>query len=71
MDTNDQKKRCEKTTFPLGNIYITPGAQAQLSHEDTLTALARHSRGDWGEVGTEDRNENELSVKGRFRHSCG
>lgn len=51
----------------LGRLCITPGAEAALSHEDVLTALSRHVRGDWGEVGPADAAENELSVREGFR----
>lgn len=31
-----------------------------------LRALARHARGDWGDVSADDRRENELSIKEGF-----
>ena len=67
METKSRRNRFEKRNFPLGGIYITPGAQAQLGNEDTLAALSRHARGDWGDVGDEDWDENELSLKEGFR----
>lgn len=53
--------------FPLGRLLITPGAQAALTNEDALTALSRHAQGDWGDLETEDREENELSLREGFR----
>lgn len=53
--------------FPLGRLVATPGALSELNDEDRLDALARHARGDWGDVGPEDRAENELSLKEGFR----
>ena len=35
--------------------------------EDSLRYLARHRCGDWGEVGAQDRRENELSLKHGWR----
>lgn len=61
-DTKEQQ-----TPFSLGSICITPGAQEALSHEDVMTALSWHCRGDWGEVGEADRAENDLSVREGFR----
>lgn len=61
-DTKEQQ-----TPFSLGSICITPGAQEALSHEDVMTALSRHCRGDWGEVCVADREENDLSVREGFR----
>lgn len=55
--------------FRLGQVVATPNALNAL--EDANQApeefLARHQSGDWGEVGTEDWEENELSVREGFR----
>jgi len=53
--------------FPAGQIVITPTAQNKLSQGDVNTALARHLRGDWGDVDEHDRKENELSLTQGFR----
>jgi hypothetical protein len=53
------------TLFPLGQVVATRGALAALKNADQSAPdfLARHARGDWGEVGEEDTNENELSLR--------
>jgi hypothetical protein len=38
-----------------------------IATEDMQAALGRHLSGDWGEVGREDWQENELSLKEGFR----
>jgi hypothetical protein len=48
---------------PLGQVVITARAKDILHPED----IARHARGDWGEVCDEDRQENELSLAQGFR----
>lgn len=53
--------------FCLGKLFITPGAMKQLSPMEVLEALGRHARGDWGDVGEEDREENEFSLREGFR----
>ncbi len=53
--------------FKLGQIVATPNALSQLIHEDILRGIQRHQAGDWGDVGDEDRQENELSLKEGFR----
>lgn len=55
--------------FALGSIFATPGAIAALEtvSKEPAEFLARHECGDWGEVGEEDRAENELSVERGFR----
>ncbi len=55
--------------FPLGEVYLTIGAQEALeeSNQTTVEFLARHQKGDWGLVCEDDRRENELSLKEGFR----
>ena len=53
--------------FSLGQTVATPNALSKLTHEDILKALDRHVTGDWGEASKEERNENELSFKKKFR----
>ena len=53
--------------FSTGQLLSTPGALEKVPPDEMLTALSRHVRGDWGEVGAEDRNENELSLQEGFR----
>lgn len=51
--------------FPLGRIVATPGA---LGLECDFTPyLAMHECGLWGEIGQEDWQENDLSVKAGYR----
>jgi hypothetical protein len=51
--------------FPLGRILFTPGVLAL--EIDVLKYLKRHAQGDWGDVGPEDRQENEFSLENGFR----
>jgi len=75
METKNIRNRFEKKTpFPLGALYITPGAQAELTdgscdptNSEVRDALTRHMRGDWGEVCDEDWNENDFSLANGFR----
>lgn len=53
--------------FTPGRIVATPAALDALTHDAITAALARHLNGDWGEVGTEDWAENDLSLKKGFR----
>jgi len=63
-DTREEKRGAD---FRLGSLFITPGAQQALTHEEIMGALGRHCRGDWGDVSAEDQAENDLSVKEGFR----
>jgi len=49
--------------FDPGRVVATPAALDALTHDDILTSLDRHLRGDWGEVSLDDWEENELSLK--------
>ena len=53
--------------FPLGQTVSTPGALETLHPEDMFNSLQRHARGDWGDCGEADRQENELSLQEGFR----
>lgn len=55
--------------FSLGQIVATPGALRALeeAQQGAQEFLARHQRGDWGEVDSEDSQENEFSLKHGFR----
>lgn len=57
------------STFPVGRVGATPGARAALAaaQQTPHEFLARHVRGDWGDLSDADRQENELSVREGFR----
>ncbi|SAL19766.1 hypothetical protein [Caballeronia telluris] len=50
--------------FPMGELAITPAAQAALDAAGILSVLllARHIHGDWGDLHVEDLAANELAV---------
>lgn len=56
-----------ETKFRLGFVCITAPAKAALVPDDVQLALGRHHRGDWGDVCSEDWQENELSLRQDFR----
>ena len=49
--------------FSLGQTMMTPGVRDTLNHEDIIGAMARHVRGDWGDVDAEDHQANEVALK--------
>src|SRR5215208_1762094 len=55
--------------FPLGRLFLTPGAIEALeeSGHEPFEFLARHQSGDWGDLGREDKRENEFSVSRALR----
>lgn len=50
--------------FPMGKPVITPAAQAVLDAAGIpgVLLLARHLRGDWGDLSVEDLASNELAL---------
>jgi hypothetical protein len=46
--------------FPLGRLLATPGVLAL--GNNLLPLLRRHARGDWGDLGADDRDMNERAV---------
>ena len=55
--------------FPLGRVLATPGALLALEKAGQLPQefLDRHANGDWGEVGSDGANENEISLQTGLR----
>lgn len=49
--------------FHPRNIRVTGGAMNALTPEDRANGLARHLRGDWGDVSEEDWRSNEEALK--------
>ncbi|MCB0169711.1 MAG: hypothetical protein KDJ97_04090 [Anaerolineae bacterium] len=51
--------------FALGQLHHTPGATdaLQAAEQSPMALLARHQRGDWGELVKADQRQNDLSVK--------
>jgi hypothetical protein len=53
--------------FKTGRIVSSANALNHLTYDDILSGLVRHITGDWGDVGKDDRKENELSLEKGFR----
>ena len=55
--------------FALGQVVATPGALEMLEQSGRAPAefISRHVSGDWGDLGREDKQENELSIREGFR----
>lgn len=51
-----------ETAFQLGRIFVTPGVMEHISPEEGQDALRRHSTGDWGDLGEEDKATNNQAV---------
>lgn len=57
--------------FPLGSVVATANAIATFPSQTLQDSLVRHSRGDWGDLSSEDRkaNESALGYGGRLLSS--
>ncbi len=64
----------EKIRFPLGEVFITPGAAEQCSANDVFTILNRHLQNDWGEISAPDWKSNDYAIRNGGRvlsgYSC-
>ncbi len=59
-------------TFKMGRLLMTRGVNDQIADNEAFAkfvteSLARHAKGDWGDLCDEDRKENELSLKAGYR----
>jgi len=58
--------------FGLGQVLMTKGVNDRVAEDEgfaklVFDSLKRHANGDWGDLGEEDKQENELSLKEGFR----
>jgi hypothetical protein len=49
--------------FESGEIIVTADAARTIPPLDIKTALTRHLRGDWGDLGPEDRQRNDETLE--------
>ena len=47
----------------LGKVVITPRAVSRLFNDDVIFSLGRHLAGDWGEVSSQDWDDNNESLR--------
>ncbi len=66
---NTVTKSENKVLFPLGQIFLTIGAQDALEEACQLPNefLVKHQKGEWGLVSEDAVKENDLSVKEGFQ----
>ena len=62
ISPNDDPGGTAGSRFPLGQVVATANATRVLSHDEMFAALARHVRGDWGDVCEEDWQANDLDL---------
>lgn len=58
--------------FEVGQLVMTSGVNDRVADDTEFAkfvyeSMARHARGDWGDLGEEDKKENELSLREGFR----
>lgn len=59
-------------SFNMGRLLMTRGVNDQVAENEAFAkfvmgSLARHRKGDWGNLCDEDKAENELSLKEGYR----
>lgn len=64
-ETNSNKPRT--ISFKLGDIVTTRRVLEVCTHNHLLQCLARHAKGDWGNVCKEDAKSNDEALKNGFR----
>jgi len=59
-------------TFPTGRLLMTRGVADKLADDTTfagfvLESIHRHMSADWGDLGEEDKQENDFSLQNGLR----
>ncbi len=49
--------------FPLGQLMVTSNALKYLTLNEIISGVIRHQLGDWGELNSDDRMENDLNIE--------
>ena len=54
--------------FPLGQLVMSRGVADQVAADSDfalfcLRSLGRHAKGDWGDLGADDKKENNFALK--------
>src|SRR4051794_33607093 len=68
METHSAHEHGQTPKFCLGRVVATTNALASIPDIEMANALARHTRGDWGDLEPEDlaANEQALELGGRL-----
>lgn len=62
MNTKHPTTASSGSKFALGHLVMTSNANSILDPRTVQTSIARHARGDWGDLCDEDREENERAL---------
>ena len=68
MTTSGTLERLQGPRFKLGKLIMTRGVNDRIAEDAgfakfALASLRRHIRGDWGDMGPEDKAANDQAVK--------
>ena len=70
----DSNGKNTRPLFPLGRLVMTTNLQAKLQEAnpecweaELIDLISRHISGDWGELGEEDKRQNDLALERGFR----
>lgn len=67
LKTHPPSEPAPDSLFSLGDVVATPGVLRTVPFAEREAALARHARGDWGDIPPEDRAENEEALREGYR----
>lgn len=62
-ETGEASPLQSQTRFQLGSIVATPGALKNVSHDEIIHSLRRHSQGNWGDLDSEDIEANDRALR--------
>ena len=63
LDDGFLPREPDRPKVDLGRTVMTSRVSEEIERREVFQALQRHEMGDWGEVGSEDREANEEALK--------
>lgn len=69
IDKSQKPPATPKPLFALGQVVATTGALNAMAELDVLplTLIYRHATGDWGDLSTDDQQQNLLAIRSGLR----
>jgi hypothetical protein len=62
LNTDMSNDLATSPRFNLGQLVATLGVLEVVTHDEIMSALSRHLRGDWGDLDADDKQANDVAL---------